>query len=104
MSEFVDELPALQGRPPIYPWESWMNIDRENEYGEEAARPVKLWKDPPTGPQKRKATSDLFKGQARSFRVLAHRTAKSYGLKVRTAIDDDGESIVLEFYVPDGEE
>ena len=105
MPEYVDDFPAVQGRPPIYPWERWMELVGENEYGFVASKAVKLWKDPPTGPQNRKPSSETFKGQARSFRVLAHRTAKSYGLKVRTAIDpdDDGESIILEFYVPGDE-
>lgn len=104
MAEYVDEFPTVQGRPPIYPWERWMVPVGENEYGFDASKPIKLWKDPPTGPQERKTGSEYFKGQARSFRVLAHRTAKAYGLKVRTAIDDDGESIILEFYDPGDEE
>jgi len=92
MSEVVSGFPTVQGRPPIYPWEEWMEITEVNEYGFPCSKSIKLWKDKD------------FNGQARSFRVLAHRTAKNYGLKVRTAIDDDGESIILEFYEPGDEE
>lgn len=88
MSEVVDGFPATQGRPPIYPWEIWTSLTEVDEEGNPCSRTIKLWE------------GEDFNGQVKSFRVLAHRTAKAYGLKVRTAIDDGGESIILEFYRP----
>lgn len=78
MSEVVKSFEGRQGRPPIYPWEKWMDGEIH-----------KLFQG-----------SD-FNGQVKSFRVGAHRTAKAYGLKVRTQIVDDGDAILLEFYNPE---
>lgn len=77
MSEVVKSFEGRQGRPPLYPWEHWMDGEIH-----------KLFKG-----------SD-FNGDPKSFRVGAHRTAKNYGLKVHTEIVDDGEAILLEFYEP----
>jgi hypothetical protein len=41
-----------------------------------------------------------FNGNAKSFRVGAHRTAAKEGLKVHTEILDDGAAILLEFWDP----
>lgn len=77
MSEVVKEFEGKRGRPPVYPWEDWMDGEIH-----------KLYK------------GEDFNGEAKSFRVSAHRTAKSYGLKVHTEIVDDGEAILIEFYEP----
>jgi hypothetical protein len=79
MSDVIDEFPTRQGRPPIYPWGIWSD-----------GQVYKLY------------AGEDFNGQAASFRVLAHRTAKTMGLKVETAIVDDGEAIIIEFKEADG--
>jgi hypothetical protein len=89
MSEVVETFPAAQGRPPIYPWSEWTVLDQIDEEGRPCSRIYKLYR------------GEDFKGQARSFRVLAHRTAKNAGLKVSTAIVDGGEAIIIEFYQPE---
>jgi hypothetical protein len=81
MSEVVTSFEGRQGRPPLYPWGSWMDGEIH-----------KLFKNVD------------FNGQPTSFRVGAHRTAKNYGLKVHTEIVDDGNAILIEFYEPDSEE
>jgi hypothetical protein len=78
MSEIVDSFESRQGRPPIYPWESWMDEEIHKLY---------RGKD--------------FNGTAKSFQVGTHRTAKAYGLKAHTQIVDDGEAILVEFYEPE---
>ncbi len=78
MSKVVDSFEGRQGRPPIYPWQSWMD-----------ERIHKLIR------------GEDFNGAAKSFRVGAHRTAKNYNLKVHTEIVDDGAAILLEFYQPE---
>jgi hypothetical protein len=78
MSEIVDSFQGKQGRPPIYPWKEWMSGDIH-----------KLVKD------------EDFNGNAKSFRVGAHRMAAKEGLKVKTEIDEKGDVIFLEFYKPE---
>lgn len=78
MSEVVDNFPIRQGRPPTYDWPRWIDGEIHKVYQRD----------------------DFPNALVTSFRVRAHQVAKSYGLKVRTQIVDDGDAILLEFYDP----
>jgi hypothetical protein len=80
MSEVVKSFKGRQGRPPIYPWKDWMD-----------------------GQIHKLVRREDFNGDAKSFRVGAHRTAAKEGLKVSTEIVDDGDAILLEFYTPESD-
>lgn len=73
MSEVLDQHEFPIGRPPIYPWEIWLD-----------------------GQIRKLHAGEDFNGQAQSFRVLAHRAAKNIGMRVSTTIVDDGKAIILE--------
>lgn len=79
MSEVVPSFEGRQGRPPTYPWDEWMDGEIHKLYQAE----------------------DFPNALVTSFRVRAHQVAKSYGLKVKTQIVDDGAAILIEFYSPD---
>lgn len=76
MSEVVDSFESPRGRPPTYPWEDWMDGEIHKLY----------------------QAQDFPNAKVTSFRVRAHQVAKSYGLKVKTEIVDNGEAILIEFY------
>ena len=79
MSEVVDSFEGRQGRPPTYDWPKWMDGEIH-----------KLWQE-----------TDFPNALVTSFRVRAHQVAKSYGLKVKTQIVEDGDAILIEYYSPD---
>jgi hypothetical protein len=81
MSNVVEQFEDRQGRPPIYPWPEWMD-----------GRIHKLYQD-----------KDFPNALVSSFRVRAHQVAKSYGLKVKTQIVDNGDAILIEFNQPEEE-
>lgn len=70
---------SLSGRPPEHPWADWFNGD--------------VWN---------LVQGEDFKAQRKSFRVLAHRTAKEYGGRIRTKFHGEKE-ISLVFYEPEHE-
>jgi hypothetical protein len=92
----VDELPVNQGRPWTYPWNEWADLVEVDEYDRPCSKIRKLVQD-----EDRVYADESFRGSAQSFRVSAHRIAKSFGLKVETAIVDDGDAIIIRFYEPE---
>jgi len=75
MPEILDSMPERRGRPQIYPWDEWSD--------------GRVWK--------LHQGSDFY-SEAKSFRVLTHRTAKLYGCKAFTWISDDETVITIQFY------